>query len=420
MKSLRNKAAGDAAPFIMSEKPGRQSLLLLPLIWVGSFLMTRSGRLKIDCSALKDIKPPFLVLAEHQGFTDYFITPLALFPHRASYVSDIEGFAVYGKKLYGMLGCIPTRRFTIDYSLVANIRHVIEKNRDILVIYPEARHSNVGTNSMLPDSVGKLVKLLKIPVVVLKTHGSYLTSPIWDESHRRKVPLSAVFKQVLHTQDIEALTADAITERLNGHFKYDEYCWQNENRIRIDYPRRAEGLHRILYRCPCCETECAITSHEKYLECTACGKSWEMDEYGRLSATAGDTEYPHIPDWYESQRQAVEQEIRSGKYFFEESVQVEALPNEKGFIEMGIGHLKHESSGFILDIPGEGKHLTFLYKTLSSVHTEYNYREKGDCLVLSTRDCCYYLYFESNKVNVTRLQFAAEYFYHSCRSDKRQ
>ena len=41
------------------------------------------------------MKPPYLVLSTHQGFSDYYIAPLALFPHRANYVSDMEGFAAF-------------------------------------------------------------------------------------------------------------------------------------------------------------------------------------------------------------------------------------------------------------------------------------------------------------------------------------
>ncbi len=53
------------------------------------------------------------------------------------------------------------------------------------------------------------------------------------------------------------------------------------------------------------------------LGCGACHKQWEMSEYGELKAVqkADDeheltTEFSHIPDWYEWEREQVRQEIK--------------------------------------------------------------------------------------------------------------
>lgn len=407
---LKNKT-GDMTPYDMNRKPCRQNPLLLPLVWTAAWFMTRGGGLKLEKIGLESLRPPYLVLSQHQGFSDYYITPLALFPRRASYVSDVEGFAAFGNGLYRQVGCIATRRFVGNPALIRNIRHVVENNRGIIVIFPEARHSNVGTSSVLPQSVGKLVKLLGLPVVVQKLHGSYLTSPIWDEEHRRKVPLHTTLEKVLMPAEITELGVGDITALLNKHFVYDEYRWQFENGIRIDYADRAKGLHHVLYRCPGCHSEYSMKSEKHLLECTACGKVWAMDELGRLSAKKGETEFPHIPDWYEYQRQQVQKEIGEGAYRLDLEVLIDALPNEKGFVHLGHGRLTHNARGFDLFVAGTGQRRHFSSCALSSVHTEYNYRGKGNCLVLSTTGCCYYLYPAHNDCNVTKIQFAAEEFH---------
>jgi len=408
MKKNRKK---DMTPYNMASLPKRQNPLLLPLIWAACFIMTRKGKLKIKRIGMKGLKPPYLVLSEHQGFTDYYITPLALFPHRATYVSDVEGFAAFGKWLYSAIGCIPTRRFVPDISLIKSIRHVVKKNKDIIVVYPEARHSNVGTNSYLPPSVGKLVRFLNIPVVILKEHGSYLDSPIWDESHRRGAPLSATLELVLSSEEIKTHSADEITKLLNEKFQYDEYRWQFENRICISYPNRAEGLHKILYLCPKCNSEYTIISDGNWLVCTNCKKQWKMNEYGRLHAESGNTEFSHIPDWYAFEREHIARQIENRQYKLDIEVNIEALPNEKGFVSLGKGRLSHCDEGFRLNIPETGKELFFSSEVLTSVHNEYDYKGRGDGLVLSKNDCCYYLYPLDSEVNVTKIQLAAEHFH---------
>jgi len=377
--------------------------------------MTRKKGLKIERIGMKGIKPPYLVLSEHQGFADYYITPLVLFPRRASYVSDVEGFAAYGKWLYSAIGCIPTRKFVNEVSLIRNIRHAAEKNNDIIVIYPEARHSNVGTNTHLPHSIGKLVRLLGIPVVMLKTHGSYLDAPVWDESHRRGAPLSAAMELVLTREQIKTLTDNEITELLNEKFRYDEYRWQAENKIRISYPNIAEGLHKMLYLCPNCRSENKITSKGNRLTCADCGKCWKMDEYGQLSAEKGITEFSHIPDWYDFEREETVRQIQNGQYELKLDVVVEALPNEKGFVPFGNGKLSHHADGLRLDIFDTEQTLFFSSKNLPSLHNEYDYKGHGACIVLSKSDCCYYLYPLDGEMNVTKPQFAAEYFFEAAK-----
>ena len=101
---------------------------------------------------MKGVKPPYLVLGTHHAFMDFYVTPLALFPRRANYVSELEGFEAYGEWLYRQAGCLGPRKFVNDINLVKNIQRVM-KRKGILVLYPEARYANVGTSSKLPDSV---------------------------------------------------------------------------------------------------------------------------------------------------------------------------------------------------------------------------------------------------------------------------
>lgn len=408
---MRKNKRKDMTHFDMRKRPSRQAAFLMPLIWLVSLITVRGTNLKVERQGMKGLKPPYLVLSVHQGFADYGITPLSLFPHRVSYVSDVEGFANYGKWLYRKVGCVPTRRFAGDVSLIRNIEYVVRCNGDSIVVFPEARHSNVGTNSKLPESVGKLIKRLKLPVVIQKIHGSYLSAPIWDEQNTRRVPLRVSLERILTPGEIEICSMKKLTELVNRHFSYDEYQWQYENRIEIDYPNRAQGLHRMLYCCPHCHTEYRMDSKGSEVFCNACGKRWETGVHGRLTAKTGDTEFPHIPDWYEWQRSLVKQEIADGAYQLRIRVKIEALPNEKGFVPLGEGVLEHHAEGFTLTIAQTGEVLRFYSRRMSSVHTECDYRGQGDCIVLSTHHCCYYLYALTGALGITKIQFAAEAFY---------
>lgn len=70
----------------------------------------------------------------------------------------------------------------------------------------------MGTNSVLQPSIGKLIKLLKLPVVIQKLKGSYLSQPIWDEERIRKVPIEATLEKVLDAAEIEQVDVNKLTQ----------------------------------------------------------------------------------------------------------------------------------------------------------------------------------------------------------------
>ena len=239
------KEAPDTSAFDRFREPPRQNLLALPFIWLWCWAVTARAGLKIHKKGMKGLKPPFLVLGTHHAFADLYVTPMALFPHRANYVAELEGFENYGEWLYRQAGCLGTRKFVDDLALVKNIRRVLKRG-GILVLYPEARYANVGTSSSLPLSVAKLVKLCGVPVVTLNMKGNYLQSPIWNLKLRREARLEAYAELAFSAEELKNAEVEEIYRKLGGLLAYDEYEWQREQGMRITAESRAEGLHLTL------------------------------------------------------------------------------------------------------------------------------------------------------------------------------
>ncbi len=407
---MRVKYQNDMTPFDMAEKPREQMPVLMPLIWGGAYFLTRQFDLKIHKENMEKIDPPYLVLATHQGPADYYVGPLALFPHRAMYVSDMEGFYAYGKKLYRRLGCIGKRRFVPDVNVVRNIKYALELGQPV-VIYPEARHSNVGTTALIPKNLGRLCKYLDVPVVTLTVNGSYLANPFWDEEHTRKVPMEAMLECICTKEQLSRTDPDRLQRNIEGKLQYDEYRYQQENQIMIREPNRAEGLHKALYQCRKCGTKYRMKSHGSILECEFCSTEYLLTEDGYLE-NLKEKQKVHIPDWYDWERK----QVQANPERFGFSCRVEALPNEKGFVNLGEGELFMDETEFRLKFRGEELH--FPHVSRESVQTEYNYKGKGMCIVLSNRECSYYVYSDDPGFNATLLQFSAEYYSAAARGRK--
>jgi len=395
------------------KKPIRQPLYLTALIRVLSFFALIGKKKKIEKINMEGLKPPYMILSNHMSFVDFELTAIGTWPHRVNNVVNVDGY-IKRAWLMEWIGSVCTRKFTTDLNLVKSISTVLKRG-DILCLYPEARYSPCGITSYLPPSLGKIIKKNKAPVVAVVHRGNHLMSPFWNFRKKRKVPLHTTMTQILTKEDIERMTVDEINAKVREALQYDEYKYQKENGILITEKFRAEGLHRILYQCPHCMTESKMDSQGTEIFCKECGKRWNLNEDGSLSALEGETEFSHVPDWFEWQRTQVRAQIERGEYKYEDEVDVFSLPRTQGFTPLGKGKLTHDKeNGFVLTGHYNGSDYCIQRKPLeiNSLHVEYDYFRirRADCLDISTEKDSFYCYPTQENI-VTKLAFATEEIY---------
>ncbi len=408
----------DFPRFDMSRPPVKTRWYLQPLEWILSAPALIRHRAVIRKSRTEGLKPPYLLLCNHNAFNDFKVATKAVFPYRANYVVAIDGF-IGREWLLREIGCICKRKFTSDITLIRHLRQVI-RNGNIAVVYPEARYSLCGTTAVLPASLGKLCKLLGVPVVTLICHGHHVNSPFWNLHDNGVAPTEAEFGVLFTADELKEADPDEINERIVEAFQYDDFAWQKERGIRITYPKRAEGLHKVLYQCPSCGTEYRMSSEGVKLRCDACGMTWTMSETGELSADHGGTAFSHIPDWYEWERENVRKEVAAGTYSSGElPVRVDSLPNAKKFIRLGEGMMVHDMNGFRVsgtDADGDPFEMEKPVPGLYSCHIEYEYLGKyGDCVDLNTLEDTWYIYPHDCEFSVTKMALATEELYYAYR-----
>ena len=406
--------------FDMKRPPERTRWYLRPLTMILSAPDVKKHGAIIKKIGTEDLKPPYVMLCNHNAFLDFKVATKTIYPARANYVVAIDGF-IGREWLLRQVGCICKRKFTNDITLIRQLKTVIDHG-DVAMIYPEARYSLCGTTAVLPASLGKLCKLLKVPVAVLICHGHHVNSPFWNLHDRGVKPTEAEFRLLFTPEELAASSADELNRRIVEAFQYDDFAWQKEKGIRTPYEGRAEGLHKVLYQCPHCLTEFRMSSKGTKLFCGSCGKSWTMSELGELSADEGETEFSHIPDWYECERANVKKEVADGTYSSGVlPVTVDTLPNAKKFIRLGEGTMVHDMRGFTVrgtDVDGDPFEMIKTVPSLYSCHIEYEYLGKhGDCVDLNTLEDTWYIYPHDCDFAVTKMALATEelYFAH-CRA----
>ena len=158
-----------------------------------------------------------------------------------------------------------------------------------------------------------------------------------------------------------------------------------------------------------------MSSSGTVLRCDACGKEWNMNELGELEALDGETEFSHIPDWYEWERLNVRKEVQDGTYSFTCKARVDALPNASGYMDLGEAELTHDMNGFRLkgSYNGEDYEQEWPVRALYSCHIEYEYLGKyGDCVDLNTLTDTFYIYPKDCLFSVTKFALATEELYY--------
>jgi hypothetical protein len=259
-------------------------------------------------------------------------------------------------------------------------------------MYPEAGYTFDGRPTPMPAVMGGLIKMMQVPVMMITTHGAFARDPLYNGLQNRKVRVTADMTTLLTREQVETLSAEELEEAVRKAFTFDQLAEQYERGIRITEPFRADGLHRILYKCPHCGAEGKMEGKGIRLTCHACQKSWVLTELGRMEATEGETEYPHIPDWYEWERAEVKKEILSGSYRLDTPVRIGMMVDHKCLYMVGDGWLTHSRDGFRL-MGCNGK-LTYEQKPLAShtLNADFYWYCIGDVIGIGNRDCLYYCF----------------------------
>ena len=179
-------------PKLRIKKPVKQSALARAVLDFAS-----RGELKAVNFSYEEVgmdklgkNEPALFLMNHSSFTDLMIAARMLRKRQYHIVTTNDGF-VGKESLMRWIGCIPTRKFVSEIALVKDMQYTFKKLNSSILMFPEASYSFDGSMTPLPESLGKLIKLMKIPVVIISTKGAFLRDPLYNNLKKRKADVSA-------------------------------------------------------------------------------------------------------------------------------------------------------------------------------------------------------------------------------------
>ena len=359
---------------------------------------------------------PAFILMNHSSFIDIEMIPHIFSKRRFNIVTSIDAFAGMSL-LMRLLGCIPTKKFVADAGLLRDMLYVIKNHKSSVIMFPEAGYTFDGTATAMPNTLGACVKFLGVPLVIVKTDGAFLRDPLYNNLQKRRVKASATVEYMLSADEVKKLPCEEIEKIIRKKFDFDAFREQRERKIKISESFRADGLNRVLYKCPRCLEEGKMLGKGTSLTCLNCEKSYTLTEYGALEANDGSDGFTHVPDWYRWEREEVKREIEAGEYEITARVRILMMRGIKKLYDVGEGTLTHNSSGFTLK--SEDGELCYTQTPLCSysVNSDFNWYEIGDAVSIGDNNALFYCIPTEKGDIVTKIRLAAEELYKKAREE---
>jgi 1-acyl-sn-glycerol-3-phosphate acyltransferase len=291
---------------------------------------------------VKRLKSPYLVVGNHVGFFDPFITGNFL-PKYIHYVaSDFAFRNPIFRFFLTRLGTIPKKKNMTDGQVIRDIIRVIRQGENV-GIFPEAVRNWAGKSFYIDPSIIKLIKVLKVDVVSTTIKGMNLFNPRWAQKPRR-TRVEIDYRLLFSADEVQSLSAAELYDRLVKTLFHDEVEYQRQhlNPIRSKY--RAEYISHALYVCPDCLQIDTFHCEGNDFHCSNCAYDLHINTYGFFERKDGGKLYfDNIRDWYYWQEKYLTDLIndilssgQEGIIFHDKQAEVLHQDSGPNFISLGL------------------------------------------------------------------------------------
>lgn len=314
----------------------------------GAMALKRNNIQVVGMEYLSELKPPFLVMANHaHTFDPIFISSAS--PVHIRWVAGAYLFKMKGMRsmMERWIGAISKQQGRSDLFTIRAISESL-KQGDIVGVFPEGTRTWDGEPAGFDEAIAKLVKIFKVPIVLINLEGVYGLKPRWAEKKRKGTAILRVLPPI-HADVIDQLSVKELYEFLKEKLYFSYRTWQDKEQFEYISKRSAEGVEKILYLCPDCHATSTIYSKGNQITCTHCSLTMELDNHDKLHTVQGKTNFEDVAAWHSWERE-YSASIEGNELVF---------PPDKGvlFQTADERHLKLISKDFTLSLELDGMRL---------------------------------------------------------------
>jgi 1-acyl-sn-glycerol-3-phosphate acyltransferase len=265
-------------------------LVVLPFL-IRRYRVCAEGEL----AALRALRPPYLVVANHVNYWDPFWIS-AFLRHPIQFVTSDNIFrdAFFGAAMK-LMGSIPKTKLMNDSRTVRQIFSV-RSSSGVIGIFPEGSRSFDGRSTEVIPAVARLIRKLGIPVISARISGGYLSRPRWAR-HIRRGRVQIDYRLLFSGPDLCCFSDEQVGARIARAIEFNEMLWQRRRLVAFPGRRPAEFLERLLFVCPQCRSVSRLESRVDLLTCTACRYEVRINRFGFFEARRGPLYFEEPSEW---------------------------------------------------------------------------------------------------------------------------
>ncbi|MFW6212580.1 MAG: lysophospholipid acyltransferase family protein [Spirochaetota bacterium] len=247
------------------------------------------------------MRPPYLILPNHSSVIDPFFV--------GSHVPDVIHYVVSDANFrsplvnfgLALVGSIPKTKAMTDMDSIKNIMKVTRQG-EVVGIFPEGQSTWDGHSLPLFYSTAKLIKVLRVPVIVARISGAFLSKPRWAR-YARRGRVNVRFDVAFTSEQLKNATVPEVDAKINKMLEHDDYEYNRVVGQKFYGKRRAEYAEIALFICPSCKSISTLRSHRNLLSCGECRYAVRFGLNGFLQQKKGALKFDNLHDWNVWQRE---------------------------------------------------------------------------------------------------------------------
>ncbi len=252
----------------------------------------------------------FMSVSNHASFFDPW---LISYPSEqpVSIMMNEDGFKAKAITRWYLekVGTFPKKKGATDVRAMKTALKRLKENSPLL-IFPEGQTSWDGETQPIFPGIEKLVKRTKLPLLMINISGNFISRPWWSSANRKGTMI--VSRKVVSAETLNGMTPEEVSKMITDYI-YNNDC-KNEKiqavKFKCDTP--AEGIHRLLWKCPCCNAEDMLVETAKAMTCSACER--EITITPNLTVeNSGSDRVSDVHDWVQFQKATILENIKTCK-----------------------------------------------------------------------------------------------------------
>lgn len=263
---------------------------------LGIYLKSRFRLVTEHFERQYDLKPPYVVLANHSSNWDPFFVNLCIHNPMRFVASNTHFRSILGAIGLNLVGAIPKAKGMADTRSIRRIIQVCRKGA-VLGIFAEGESCWSGDSVPPIPSTAKLLKVLRLPVLTVNVFGAFFAAGRWC-----RYPKRGTVRMHMHppipASEVQKLSVDELYQRISDRLQVRQSEEQQQHRSVFKGKAPAQYLERSLFICPSCNQIGTLYSTPSTLLCKKCQYQVRYTEYGDFVPVKGNLRFSTIAQWF--------------------------------------------------------------------------------------------------------------------------